>query len=187
MMNKKGEGVNWIVILLGALILIFIGIALINSVADTKSTQTKLLSIANESFSLTNCYMLNSSDKGWNINVSDVDCNKTVSTWYTGTDWRLNESQCYLSAVTVKNGSSTTLVANTDYRLWSNMGKIQFLNTGKNMNNSGNLSFIAYSYCDSGYLQSSGDRSLADLWTTIMIIALLVGLVIIAMKMYNEK
>lgn len=187
MKGKKGEQSNYFVVLLGALVLILMGIAIIDSVANTKQSQTNLLTVSNESFSLTNCYMLNSSDKGWNINTSNANCNKTVSNWYTGTDWRLSDSQCYISSVTIKNGSSYTLVANTDYKLWASTGMIQFLNTGANMNNSGNLSFATYSYCDSGYLQSSGDRGLANLWTTVMIIALLVGVAIVAMKIYNNK
>lgn len=169
-MNKRGEITFLDIVLL--FMIIIIGLAFATSVANTKASQTDKLSVYNESNSLSTCYA-NSTLKN-QVNESATDCNITVSSWYAVGDWRRNESQCALGSVTVKNGTNSTLVLNTDYRLFASSGLIQFLNTSSTEASSGNQSYASYNFCGSGYLASSTDRSLANLFPTMLVITLLV-------------
>lgn len=184
-MKKKAQS-NPIMLIFGAIILVLIALAFITSVANTKSTQTDLLSVSDEQFNLQtlDCY----TDDG-EVNESNSACNLTVSNWYSAGDWRLSESPCYLSSVAVTNDTGTALIKDVDYVLYSSIGTIQLLNTTDTSNSSDTLSDNVvesdYSYCDSGYLTSSGDRGLANLWTTMMILVLIGGLVAIVLRIWK--
>jgi len=169
-MNKKGQQDNplMVVIILGMIILI--GLAFITSTANTKELQTDKISKANEIDNLgTSCM----TSKG-QVNESSTDCNITVDKWYN--DWRASHSACDLENVVVTNSTGTsTLTEGTDYNLYAGSGIIQMLNTSKT-NSTGlldNQTYTDYDYCGEGYLTSSGDRGLANLWTTMMIIVLI--------------
>lgn len=179
---------NPFVVIMGAIILILVGMAFITTVADTKSTQTSLLTTSDEQSNLQtlSCY----TSEG-QVNESNSACNITVDNWYTSGDWRESEGQCYLSSVTLANDTGTELTLDTDYRLFDSSGIIQLLNTTTTENSSdtmsNNLVEVDYSYCGEGYLTSSGDRGLANLFPTLMIIVLIIALGGAAMKMYNEN
>lgn len=183
-MNKKGQvGMNPFTFIMGSIIMILVGLALITSVADTKATQTDLLSVLDEQTNLVTvgCYV------GGQVNESDPDCNITVSNWYPAGDWRASESQCYLSSVVVSDDTGTALTLDTDYYLYSDTGVIQLLNTTATTSLPNNLVEVDYEYCGEGYLTSSGDRSLASLWTTMMVLALIIILAIGAMKLLENS
>lgn len=180
-MNKKGEIQNKLVTLILLLMVIVVSLVLLGNIANTKQKSTSTLSITNESFVLTSCYT-----SELQVNTSDTDCNVTVSKMTTA-DWRRNDSQCYLSGVAVRNGAGSTLVANTDYTLFASEGLIQFLNTTGTSASPANTTYADYTYCDSGYFQNSGDRALANLWTTLGIIALLIIVVAVGYRWMNEK
>ena len=186
-MNKKGQENKLLTIIVLAM-LVFIALAFITSVANTKAKQTDLLSSANESSNLTvlGCY-----EKGGTINITNTACNITVSEWYATGDWRASESQCYLTGVKVTNNTGVPLTLNTDYQIFASTGKIRLLNTSTMYNSSNTMSNnvikVSYNYCGSGYLKSSGDRSLANLWTTMMIILLVVIIAGSAYKVMKEK
>jgi len=164
-MKKKAQS-NPIMLIFGAIILVLIALAFITSVANTKSTQTDLLSVSDEQFNLQtlDCY----TDDG-EVNESNSACNLTVSNWYSAGDWRLSESPCYLSSVAVTNDTGTALTETS--------------NSSDTL--SDNVVESDYSYCDSGYLTSSGDRGLANLWTTMMILVLIGGLVAIVLRIWK--
>lgn len=186
MKNKKGEG-NPLMLIFGAIILVLLALAFITSVANTKSTQTDLLSASDEQSNLMTlgCY----TDDG-EVNESVAACNITVDNWYATGDWRASESQCYLSSVVVSNDTGTALELDTDYAIHSDAGIIQLLNTSDTANSSDimsdNLLEVDYSYCGAGYLTSSGDRGLANLWTTMMILVLIGVLVGIVLKIWKN-
>lgn len=186
-MNNKGEASNPMVILIWAVVGILLLMAFIGIVADTKSQQTGLLSIADEQ---SNLHTLSCYTGIGEINESNSACNITVNTWYATDDWRLSESQCYLSSVVVSNDTGVALTEDTDYKIFASSGIIQLLNTTTMANTSAtmndNLLEVDYNYCGSGYLTSSGDRGIADLWTTIMIIALIIFLVLTVKKLWGE-
>jgi hypothetical protein len=188
MKNTKGESNNPLFIIFGAIILVLLGLALITSVANTKASQTNLLSVADEQSNLKTlaCY----TDDG-QVNESLEACNITVNAWYSTGDWRLSESQCDLSSVSVTNDTGTALTEDTDYILHADLGIIQLLNTSTTENSSAtlgdNLVEVDYSYCGSGYLTSSGDRGIANLWTVMMIIVLIGALAAAAYKMFGKQ
>ena len=187
MKNKKGAS-NYMVTLILLAMVILIGIAFATNVANVKSTQTKLQTVSNESNNLQTlgCYTA-----GGQVNESNSACNITASNWYSAGDWRLSKSQCYLTSVSVTNATGTELTLNTDYKIDSDSGIIQLLNTATTANSSAtmsnNLIDIDYSYCGSGYLTSSGDRGLANLWTLMMIMVLLAIAVGVVSKVFKSK
>ena len=178
---------NPIMVLFLAIITILVSLALITSVANTKSRQTDLLSISDEQVNLQTlgCYT-----SAGQVNESNSACNITVDNWYDSGDWRRSEPQCYLSSVVVSNDTGTALTADTDYVLYSSLGTIQLLNTTTTANSSdtlaNNIVEIDYSYCDEGFLTNSGDRGLANLWTVMMIIVLLGVLSGVAYRMMKR-
>lgn len=187
--NRKGETSNPLMVILFAMILVLLAMAFINSVADTKSSQTSLTPITGESYNLLTrgCYPAGALGT---VNITDADCNITVSAWYPAEDWRLSESQCDLSNVVVTNNTGTVLEADTDYTLFADTGIIQLLNTSTLYNSSAtmnnNLLKVNYDYCSSGYLTSSGDRGIANLWVTLMILTLIGVLIGVVVKLWNN-
>ncbi len=187
MKNKKGE-VDTMTLIVGAFVLIFIAIVFIGIVGKMRNPQVNLLSVSDEQANLQTlgCYTSNGQ-----VNESNPVCNITVSNWYSSEDWQLSKSQCYLKNVIVSNDTNTALTLNTDYKVYSNIGVIQMLNTTDTENSSSTLSNniveTDYSYCDSGYLTSSADRSLANLWTTFMILAVMGILIGLVFKIWKGK
>jgi len=166
-MNKKGQvGVGAYVIMAVAIIFC---IALIIASAEQTNKMTSLQSVTDETTNLTvSCY-----DTG-QVNESNSACNITVDSWYSAGDWRLSDSQCYLSSVTVSNATGTALTLNTDYNLFSSTGIIQMLNTtDTNSTNLGEDVLIDYSYCDAGYNKDGSSRSIANLILLFAALALL--------------
>jgi len=183
MKTKKGEGSMDAI--LAMIILIFLGVAFITVIGSTTKTQTALLS-SNEQSNLQNCY----TSLG-QVNESNSACNITVENWYPAKDWRLSASECYLSDVNVKNNTGTALTLGTDYKVYSNIGVIQFLNTTTTENSSttlsNNLVNTSYSYCSSSYLTNSRDRGLANLWILFAILALLGAVIGIVLKIWRDN
>jgi len=185
MKNKKGQE-NPMMILFGVIILVLVALALITSVANTKSTQTDLSTVSNEQSNLMTlgCY------EAGQVNESNSACNITVTNWYDSDDWRASNAQCYLTSVSVTNDTATALTLDTDYHLFSDTGIIQLLNTTDTSNASAtllnNIVEIDYSYCESGYLTNSGDRGLANLWVTMMVLVLLGSVAAVAMKLMKS-
>ena len=164
---------------------IVVVLVLLGSVADTKASSTNKLSISNETQSLSDCYA--TSDTKNQVNVSATACNITVDNWYPTGDWRISEGQCNLDDVIVQNGTEDDITLNTDYKLFADEGVIQFLNTSETEALVNNNSFVDYNFCGTGYFTSSGDRALANLWTTLGIIALLIITAGVAYRYMNNK
>lgn len=180
-MNKKGKQNNFMVILVLVMVL-FLGLALLNPVANTQADSSQKQVIANETRSLTSCYTPQKQ-----VNTSISACNLTVNGWYPTGDWRIDDSQCNLGSVTIKNGTGTLLTVNVDYRVFSNTGIIQMLNTTATSSFSGNVTFLSYDYCSTKYLQNSSDRSLISLNSLLMIIALVIMVVAVVRKMWLDN
>lgn len=186
MKNKKAE-TNIMEIMLGAIILIFLSVAFINVASTSVASQTQLATASNEQYNLltSGCYSTQINNTG-QVNESNPACNITVANWYNSGNWRLSESVCYLSGVSVANNTGTALTAGTDYIVYPSSGLIQILNTTNTANTSATLSNnlidTGYSYCGNNYLIHSSDRGLASLWILFMIITLLGALIAIVLK-----
>jgi len=179
-MNKSGK-MSSFGLIIGAVVLVLVGLTLITSVANTKATQTNLLNTINENNAIpSGCYV------GGQVNELSDTCNVTVNNWYPTGDWRIGNSQCYLKDVKVSNAAGTPLVLDTDYKIYDSKGVIKLLNTTNTESaNLGGSVLVNYSYCGEGYLTNSGDRSLANLWTLVLIVVLVSALAGVAMKVFN--
>ncbi len=159
--NKKGEmGIGGIVLLFMGII---VALSLIGPIFDAQGQMTKLLTVTDESDTLsTSCMLDIGGDIRFSVNESNSACNITANAWYPAGDWRRLESQCYISSVTVGN-STENFVANTDYKVFASEGIIQMLNTSDTQNGSANTTLSDYSYCGEGYNKSSSSRTIATL------------------------
>lgn len=173
--NKKGQANNYVIALLALVVFVLIALAFLNVTANGVSRSTKLSVTNNETTSLTSCYTT-----AGQVNESNPACNIIVDNWYPAGDWRIGESACALSTVSVKNDTGTALTAGTDYKIYPSSGKIQLLNTTTTANSSTTLSNnevgLYYSTCPSGYMTSSGDRSIFSL-VNLLLIILIVGVI----------
>jgi len=173
-MNRKGES-NPMTLLVFALLIVVIGVVFITIVADTASLQTKKQVTTNQSIPVTTAYIDSN-----NVNTS---INYTI---YSQSNWK--KTECPLTSVAIRNGAGTSLTANTDYILYANEGVFSLKNTTKTVpSTSLNLTYVDDTHCSDGYLTSSADRSLANLWTTFMILALIAILAGVAFKLIKEK
>ena len=172
-MNRKGEA-NPIMLIIEAIIVILVLLAFITTVANTKSLQTKKQTASNESISVETAY------------IDSNDVNESINyTIYSQSDWKAKE--CPLGSVAIRNGAGTALTSGVDYVLYPKEGVFSLKNTTKTVPSVGlNLTYADYTYCADGYLTSSGDRGIANLWVTLMVIALL-GLIIgIVFKIWKQ-
>lgn len=185
-MNKKAEIKNQFNIILGVFVLIILGFVFIVSVANTKALQTTKQPIINETTDINAVGCLYPNGE---VNESSANCNITFAKWTAyAEDWRTQDSQCYPSSVVVINASGSELTLDTDYELYASDGVLRMLNTTDTINSTNGNSILAdYKYCDAGYLQSSGDRMLANLWTIMMILAILAGVILALYKIWDIK
>ena len=171
-----------IVTLVSVTVLIILAIAFLSSIADTTLGTTEKLKIADESFNLnTACYV------GGQVNESDSDCNRTVTN--APTSWKQEDSDCYLSGVVVTNATGTALTLNTDYRVYSSTGVIQFLNTTATETTAlvSNVTLIDYSYCGNNYMADSWGRSILNTNVGLFAIAILVAIVLVVYLLLEKK
>lgn len=172
-MNKQGKSQNKMMVVILLFMIVLIGLSFTINVANTKDLQTSLQTRLGETSNLsaTSCYQSDSS-----VNVSNSACNITLDVVYPAGDWRITESQCDYSSVIVGNGT-TNLTEGTDYNVYVSGGILQMLDTANTQNDTfGDPAIVhsQYDFCDSGFLKDSGNRSLANLWTTLMILTLIV-------------
>lgn len=156
-MNKKGQvGIEAFVLMF---IVIVLGIAFINSSAESTSVMTQKQS-ATETVSLTSAY----------VDANNV--NESVNiTIYSQSDWKVQE--CPLTSVVITNGADTELTEDTDYVLYADAGVFSLLNTTDTIPSvSLNTSSVAYVYCADGYVTNSSGRSIANLILIFFALAL---------------
>ena len=179
MKNKKGEG-NMLVTIIILAMLLFIGFAFVTSTANTKASITEKVNVVNEQDLLSECYV------GGTVNETNPACNITLANAPTG--WKLTEPQCAVGSVVVTNSTGgLVLEEGTDYELFAQQGLIQFLNTSDTADLAGNITLTDYNYCPDGYLKSSGDRGLAGLIPTMMILVLLVIAAGVAYAIFRKR
>lgn len=189
--NRKGEGNGLMMIILLAMIL-FIGFALLNPVANTSNQMTEKSLVYNESNVLPYCFQNVTVQTQVNTTEcptcsSPRSCNFSIRENTTG-GWQY--AQCPLTNITLRSANSTaiTMVADTDYIVNEETGQVALLNTTKwyNITEQGNRTFVDYNYCRVGYIQDAGTRGIQKLILTIMIICLLVVAAGVAYKQFNN-
>ena len=164
--------VMFLVIILGAISSGIIGDQILAKTDKTASTYTADLST-----------LRNTAGSLLEINQS----NHNVTLTYAPSSWRLDDSNCYISNVVVRN-ASTTFTVNTDYVVNAKAGKIGFLNTSTTMK-SPNTTYVDYKYCGDDYMTSSFGRSGLNMVTgffALFILIIIVGGVYMIIRQFKE-
>lgn len=166
-MNNKGQtGLGTIFMIF---IVLIIGIALIVPIFNTQNQLTDKQSTSNQSVSVVTAFV-----SGNEVNESK---NFTI---FSQSEWKIQS--CPLTSVAIRNGAGTTLVADTDYTLYSNNGVFSLLNTTDTVPETGlNQTYVDYTYCADGYNNSSSSRGIAGLIGLFAALALL-GAVFVGVK-----
>jgi len=156
--------------LLLAFVTLILGVVFVVVIATNALAVTAKTPIYNESHNLASCVVYNASKLGeWGINVSDSDCNVTLTNYPTG--WKTED--CPLTSVAINNGTGTALTSGTDYNVDTSTGIYQMLNTTATMNLTGNNTYGFYTYCQDNYLNIGWGRSVTNLVGGFFAIALL--------------
>lgn len=166
-MNNKGQtGLGTIFM---TFIVLIVGIALIVPIFNTQNQLTDKQDVSNQSVSVVTAYV--------GANEVNESINHTI---YSQSDWKVQS--CPLTSVVVRNGAGTTLVADTDYTLYSSNGVFSLLNTTDTVPaTSLNQTYVDYTYCADGYNNSSSSRGIAGLIGLFAALALL-GAVFVGAK-----
>ena len=161
-------------------IVILLALAFITSLSDQTNVVTSKTNVADESFNLQtlSCY------SGGQVNESKAACTVTVTN--APTSWKSED--CPLTNVVVTNNTGTVLLLDTDYTLTASTGTIVFKNTTSTVNTSlGNVALVDYSYCGTGYVNSSWGRTLLGTNTGLFAIAILVAGIALAYTLLGKK
>ncbi len=178
-MNKKGETNNQFLSIILSLMIILIALSFIQSVANTKEEQVSKTSVVNETLDISSARNESGTTHALNYSV-DLTITNNPTGWKT--------TKCPLGSFTLSNASGYVMTDATDYDIDESTGVVNFYNTLiANMTGNSNTTYASYNYCEDGYLTSSGDRGLAKLWTTLMIMALLIVVVGIGYTIMNKK
>jgi len=178
-MENKSMGM-----LLGAFVMLIIGVSLISVVATQSNLVSDKTIIRAETQSTPDgCFERATFTGGQfyaQVNDSgyvDVDCNLTVTNNPTG--WKSND--CTLTGVSVTNatGADFTYTVSTDYDIDADDGVIVLKNTTatQSLMNTSNASLVSYTYCGDDYVNSSFGRTSLDITIGLFAIALLLGAV----------
>lgn len=158
-MNKKGESdaLTYIIVMFVVLI---IGLIFVSIIGNLTTAQTEKQTVTNESINVASAFI-----DGNTVNTS---VNYTI---YAQSDWKKKE--CPLSSVALRNGAGTSLTSGTDYLLYANDGVFSLKNTTKTIPDTAlNLTYADSTHCPYGYM-TGADKSLANLWTLMFILAVL--------------
>ena len=171
-MNKRGEVTTGDLIV--SFIAIIVCVVLIQQIFANESTATDRLIAYNETDTFANCWQNMQAGGAWQVNQSKLACNITVDRNTSG-EWQY--SGCPLTSVVMRNLTNSTAVSGTDYVVFG--GVVALQNTtfwyNNTFNNTGNTTYLDYSFCGVGYNVDAGSRSIAGLWGLLAIIALFVA------------
>lgn len=164
------EDTKYLSLFLGAFILVVITVALIGSLSTQTNLNTELTKVTDEPYNLTalSCYTA-----GGQVNQTNSNCNVTVTNAPTG--WK--QTDCVLTSLSITNNTGTALTLNTDYKVNTATGLIQFLNTTDTDSTSlGQVAKVDYSYCGDGYVTSSWGRSVLGVNIGLLAVAILLAI-----------
>lgn len=154
---------NTIGILVGVIISLVVGLALIGAIADQVVSKTQLAG-ATETVNLVPARNVTTGGVVPGIALSLV---KPVE---ARTGWRADNSECIVQTITFKNQTGGTITNGTDY-IYSNAGTLTLLQT-TNINGTGNVTTASFSYCPDGY-QTGFGRTIMNMIPGFFALALL--------------
>lgn len=152
--------------LIAAFVFLIVGIALIGAVASGVNVVTDRTNVADEFVDI-------SSSKVGQLEgrVNESISNYTLINNPTG--WKSIE--CPLAVFSIENATDDdyTLILGTDYELFNFEGIVRFLNSSTMNVTLGNNTYVTYTYCADGYLDSSWGRSVLNTVPGFFALALL--------------
>lgn len=165
-MNKKGEiGLGGIISLA---IIMIIALVLINEISNQQATMTTKNQATNDQITITTA-RLTAND------INNSRGNFTITSAPVNGSWQ-SAGGCPVTLLAYGN-ASTNFTADTDYIFYPNTGIVNILNTTATKTSLPNATFATYQYCQDGYIEDSGTRSVTGLILLMTIIGLL-GVVI---------
>lgn len=182
-------------ITVGSLLVLAIGVivvlAILPEIASKQTLMTSKLDYVNESSGTLSgtvtgvgeCFAVGVARE---VNTSSPNCNKTLSLTPAVTDWQ--RTNCPLSDLVVKLTNGTQLTENTDYIFYATSGIVAYQNTtlmnSTEMNQTYNVTYATYKYCDDGYISDSAGRSVAGLILIFTALALVAFAIYYSVKQY---
>jgi hypothetical protein len=160
-----------VTVLISSFVLVILALAFISTISTSTNQATTKSNAVDEAYNLTGvgCY------SAGQVNESKTQCAITVANAPTG--WE--QADCPLTSVVVTNTTGTALTLTTDYTVSTSTGVITLKNTtATNLTRMGNNVLFDYTYCGTGYVDSSWGRSV--LGTNVGILGIAVLAVVIA-------
>lgn len=143
-----------------AFVLVIVGISLLGVIASEQTAYSEFSKAKNESITINK-----SGIDIWEATGFTLDNEPEIWMTYEG---------CNISDIVVTNSTDNTAwTLTTDYKINVSTGKISFVNTSITQLTADNLSYITYSYCNTGYLTESWGRSSLKLVSGFFAITLL--------------
>ena len=162
-MENKSMGM-----LLGAFVMLIIGVSLISVVATQSNLVSDKTVVYTESHDLSSCM----TPVGGDILFDPTDCSYLVTNYHTS--WKILD--CPLTSVTVGNGTLDFTVT-TDYTVAGATGNVTIVNSTTTQLGYSNTTEVSYTYCGADYVNSSFGRTSLDITIGLFAIALLLGAV----------
>ena len=158
MANEK-TGVTGI--LIGAFLMVIIGVSLIGVIADQANSAVDLTRVPAEAVAITH----NATAQ------NDVDETVVTTLANPPTGWK--KADCLLTGVVVTNSTGVAMTVDTDYLVDLTAGTISFLNTSETYYTYDNTTNVKYDYCSDDYLNSSWGRTVLPLVAGFFALAIL--------------
>ncbi|KKL21215.1 hypothetical protein LCGC14_2447700 [marine sediment metagenome] len=156
-MNKKGQGLGNMGLIIGIFVLAIFGVVLTVSIADIISVQTSSIAINNETLTNNVTGFQNATD----INTSMI-FNLTNAPWEVG-------------SFIVTNGTGSTLVLGTDYSVDFTLAAINFSNTSSVYGNAELFNNVNanYSFFSANFINDSISRTFINLIVLFFVLGLI--------------
>lgn len=137
-----------------AFVFLIVGVALIGTIASSVNDVTDKRTVYDESVSIASAKVYPGAVQG---QVNESISNFTLANYPT--DWK--KVDCPLAVDSVENTTDGlyTLILGTDYELFNTEGIIRYLNVTTTNGTMGNNTYVTYTYCADGYINSSWGRS----------------------------
>jgi len=167
-MNKKAAGLSGVGVIVILFIAAIFSISLIREgIAPNVQDMTNKRTVVNESIDISSLRI-----GGGDYNITNtIQLNLSHA---QGLGWRSN--QCPISDLVIKKNKSAVLVLNTHYSFTGKYGNLTFTNGTAAIalnDTTYNFTYANYTYCTTGYVTSSGGRTVARLILTFSALGIL--------------
>ena len=170
----KGK-TNTVTVIVTSAILVILAIAFLTSIVSQTALNTDKTRVESEAIALVG------------MDVDSIDPAQTYTVANYPTSWK--EEDCPLTSVVIADGSGTALTVTTDYVVNATYGTYALKNTTATQGLIGSLnnSYVSYTYCGDGYLNTSWGRSILKTNIGLFAIAIfLIGVLLVHLLLKKE-